>query len=79
MPANSANPIANTEKLLMDNRSQVETKTAKTVISAAMTRRFVITDFAPPDNPSWSTQSEIAVWPAKDATVKRATHAIGTT
>ena len=52
---------------------------ALTVMSAAITRRFVITILIPPATPIWSTQSEIAVCPARDAIVNNATPAIGTT
>ena len=79
MPANTASAIASIEKLLIKNLSQAEITTAITVISAAITRRFVIIALAPPAKPTWSTQSESAVCPAREATVKSATPEIGTT
>ena len=56
-----------------------ETPTAKTVITAAITRLLLINVLAPPLSGNLSTQSEMPVWPARDATVKSATPAIGTT
>ena len=79
MPAKTARPIANIEKSLIANLSQDETRTARTVITAAIILRFVIAALAPPVSPRRSTQSEIPVCPAKDATVKSATPAMGTT
>ena len=48
-------------------------------MSAAITRRFVIKDLAPPLKPNLSTHKEMPVCPARDATVNNATPAIGTT
>ena len=79
MPARTAKTIAATEKLLIENLSQADTTTANIVITAAIIRRLVIALFAPPDKPTLSTNNEIAVWPARDATVNKATPAIGTT
>ena len=79
LPAKKASPRAVIEKSFIANRSQAETPTANTVITAAITRCLVINVFAPPLNANLSTQSEIPVWPARDATVKSATPAIGTT
>ena len=52
MPANTASAIASIEKLLIKNLSQAEITTAITVISAAITRRFVIIALAPPAKPT---------------------------
>ena len=73
MPAKTANPIARIEKSLIENLFQAETITAITVITAAITLRLVIIDLPVPINPTWSTHREIAVCPARDATVKSAT------
>ena len=69
LPANNARPIAVIEKSLIENLSQVETTTAITVMNAAITRRFVINDLAPPLKPNLSTHKEIPVCPARDASV----------
>ena len=79
MPARIARKIAATENVLIENLSQAETITAITVIKAAITRRLLMALFLPPDKPTLSTNKEIAVCPARDATVNNATPAIGTT
>ena len=52
LPARTANVIARIEKSLITNLSQADTKTAPTVIIAAIIRRFEITDLIPPAKPT---------------------------
>ncbi len=52
---------------------------ASPVITAATTLLIVITVFPLHINPTSSTQSDIAVCTARDATVNKATPTIGTT
>ena len=48
LPAKTANVIARIEKSLITNLSQADITTAPTVIIAAITLRFEITDLIPP-------------------------------
>ena len=67
-PANPERSTARIEKEVTDNRSHTESNTAATVMKAAARRFFEISFFAPPDSPIRSTNNEIAVCPAIDAT-----------
>ena len=67
-PARTANTTAKCAKSIPANLSQTETRTANMVTSAALTLRTE-SDFGPPPvNPIRSTISEVAVWPAMEAT-----------
>ena len=59
-------------------RSRTETSTAVIVITTANTLRRVIKRLPPPVNPIRSTNSDMNVCPAVDATVKIATPTSGT-
>jgi hypothetical protein len=62
-----------------ENLFQAEMISASPVITAATTLLIVITVFPLHINPTSSTQSDIAVCTARDATVNKATPTIGTT
>ena len=53
--------------------------TERTVINATTNLLIVTTVFLLPINPTWSTQSDITVCPARDATENKTTPTIGTT
>ena len=68
MPARVASATANIEKETTEIRSKTEMNTAKTVIKAAVTRRFEINFLPPPVSPIRSTTKDVAVCPAIEAT-----------
>lgn len=67
-PATHPNKTAQRDKFWASIRSRTETKTAKTVTPAAVTRLAVMCFFPPPVKPMRSTISDAAVCPAIEAT-----------